>query len=141
MKRCSEALGWEPGAALTAGERKGGGGGEGGKGSRGVGLGARGIESPAPLTPFTPPPSLPGKLVSALAFAQEQVTVPGSCTVCACALNAERGTLEVANLGDSGLRVLRGGSVVFATKQQEHQVGLRVLRAGGGGRPNSRRTR
>ena len=48
--------------------------------------------------------------------------MPGSCTVCACALNAERGTLEVANLGDSGLRVLRGGSVVFATKQQEHQV-------------------
>ena len=57
-----------------------------------------------------------------MGYAQDQVTTPGSCTVCLCALNQDRGTLEVANLGDSGLRVVRGGQVIFATRQQEHQV-------------------
>ncbi len=45
--------------------------------------------------------------------------VPGSSTACVAALRAG-GLLEVASLGDSGLRVVRGGRVVFRSQVQEH---------------------
>lgn len=55
------------------------------------------------------------RLVAAMASAQAQVQVPGSCTACIAGLDVQRGTLEAANLGDSGCRVVRGGRVVFST--------------------------
>ncbi|GAX77229.1 hypothetical protein CEUSTIGMA_g4675.t1 [Chlamydomonas eustigma] len=64
------------------------------------------------------------KLVSSMAYAQDQVKVPGSCTACLFSISSSRNTLEVANLGDSGLRVIREGAVVFATRQQEHQFNM-----------------
>lgn len=47
-----------------------------------------------------------------------QTTERGSSTACIAALNGD--LLNVSNLGDSGLLVLRGGKVAFHTPQQQH---------------------
>eukprot|EP00955_Chlamydomonas_euryale_P104632 365580-Chlamydomonas_euryale.AAC.14 len=65
-----------------------------------------------------------GQLISALAYAQAAVELPGSCTACVASVGPAGRTLEVANLGDSGCRVVRGGAVVFATRPQEHQFNM-----------------
>jgi len=48
----------------------------------------------------------------------------GSCCVCVGCIDGERGILKVANLGDSGAIVIRRGSVVFRTPEQEHEFGF-----------------
>lgn len=68
-----------------------------------------------------------GQLINSLSLAQSQVTVPGSCTACLCSLFNDGiggATIEVANLGDSGLRVVRNGSIAFSTRPQEHQFNM-----------------
>ena len=50
---------------------------------------------------------------------QATTKLPGSSTACL-ALLRPGGSLEVVNVGDSGLRVIRGGRVVWATRVQEH---------------------
>ncbi|GFR43147.1 hypothetical protein Agub_g4170 [Astrephomene gubernaculifera] len=45
-------------------------------------------------------------------------TVRGSSTACVAVLNGD--SLAVSNIGDSGLLILRGGSVAFHTPQQQH---------------------
>ena len=100
-------------------------------------MGGNVIEIPSP-SPLTPVPQIPfldaanatigsGQLINSLSTAQSQVTIPGSCTVCLCSLFNDGiggASIEVANLGDSGLRVIRNGSVVFSTRPQEHQFNM-----------------
>ena len=50
---------------------------------------------------------------------QASTKLPGSSTACVAQLRSG-GTLEVVNLGDSGLRLVRAGCVEFATGVQEH---------------------
>lgn len=45
--------------------------------------------------------------------------VQGSSTACIAVLKDDQ--LHVANLGDSGVWLVRAGKVVFATTQQQHQ--------------------
>jgi len=76
------------------------------------------------------PPSPPSRVgiddpVSVLrrAFARlwtVPVPVKGSATACIAQLDRNTGELSVANLGDSGLIVLRNGSVILATEPQHH---------------------
>lgn len=51
---------------------------------------------------------------------QATTKLPGSATACLAALGPG-GSLEVVNLGDSGLRLVRGGRVAWASLAQEHQ--------------------
>lgn len=67
--------------------------------------------------------SLPGaaqdpRLV--LEAAHAQVQAEGACTAVVAALESRSGKLRIANLGDSGLRVLRGGRICFATPVLQH---------------------
>lgn len=55
----------------------------------------------------------------ALVYAQNRALVLGSSTACVAVMKGFS-TLEIANLGDSGLRILRDGKIIFATKVQEH---------------------
>ncbi|GIL76563.1 hypothetical protein Vretifemale_6067, partial [Volvox reticuliferus] len=69
-----------------------------------------------------------------LAEAQDAVRTIGSCTACVAVLGekapaaADKGpggqVLSIANLGDSGCRVVRRGSLVLATSAQEHQFNM-----------------
>jgi len=52
-------------------------------------------------------------------FNQATTKLPGSSTACVARLRAG-GKLEVVNVGDSGLRVVRGGKLVWASGVQEH---------------------
>lgn len=54
----------------------------------------------------------------------------GSCTVCVAAVPPGSTALQAANIGDSGLRVIRRGKVVLAT---EPQVRMQARAGGGGG--------
>ena len=45
--------------------------------------------------------------------------MPGSATMVVARLDGETGTLDVCNLGDAGLRVLREGRVVATTQDQQ----------------------
>lgn len=58
-----------------------------------------------------------------LNFAQLCAFKPGSATALVAVLKPG-GRLDVANLGDCGTKVLRGGKVVFATKPQQHAFNL-----------------
>lgn len=57
----------------------------------------------------------PGPALSVLQSAHQRTSEPGSCTVIV-ALLQPGGQLSVANLGDTELRVVRGGRVAFKTK-------------------------
>ncbi|GAQ92213.1 hypothetical protein KFL_009470050 [Klebsormidium nitens] len=57
---------------------------------------------------------------SVLEAAHAGVRAAGACTAVVAALEGGPGKLRVANLGDSGLRVLRGGRVCFATPVLQH---------------------
>jgi protein phosphatase PTC7 len=52
---------------------------------------------------------------SVLEAAHKGVQAQGACTAVVAALDSGSGKLRVANLGDSGLRVLRRGRICFAT--------------------------
>lgn len=52
-----------------------------------------------------------------LDYAQASTQLAGSATACIAVLRPG-GLLEVANLGDSGLRVIRQGRIVFSTEPQ-----------------------
>lgn len=47
--------------------------------------------------------------------------VPGSATFVVASLQHSTAVLDVANVGDSGIRVVRKGAVVLATTQKQHQ--------------------
>ncbi|MCO5583191.1 hypothetical protein L7F22_037099 [Adiantum nelumboides] len=55
-----------------------------------------------------------------LAKAHEATSAIGAATAIIAILEKETGVLHVANLGDCGLRVVRGGKIVFATLTQQH---------------------
>jgi len=50
--------------------------------------------------------------------------VPGSATMVLAQLDQGTGMLEVANLGDAGLRVFRNGQVVLATTDQQYEFDM-----------------
>ena len=56
----------------------------------------------------------------ALAVAHALTRLPGSATACIARLDPASGLLDAANLGDSGLLLLRGGAVVFRTPALQH---------------------
>lgn len=45
---------------------------------------------------------------------------PGSCTATIVVVNPTTYTLNIANIGDCGVRIIRDGALVFETKVQEH---------------------
>ncbi|KAG2486633.1 hypothetical protein HYH03_014689 [Edaphochlamys debaryana] len=55
-----------------------------------------------------------------LADAHVAVRHPGSATFCVALLAPGSNDLHVANLGDSGVRIFRGGQIVFETRAQAH---------------------
>ena len=65
-------------------------------------------------TPARPCPP-PGAAFTVLQSAHQRTSEPGSCTVIVAVLQPG-GQLSVANLGDTELRVVRGGRVAFKTK-------------------------
>ena len=56
-------------------------------------------------------------------YAHESTVMPGSSTVCV-AVMKPGAKLQVANLGDSGVRVVRDGRVVFASAAQQHMFNM-----------------
>lgn len=56
----------------------------------------------------------------ALAYAQKQAVVLGSCTICI-GLLREGNVMEFANLGDCGFRIIREGRTVHASEVQQHK--------------------
>jgi protein phosphatase PTC7 len=50
----------------------------------------------------------------------ERTDAPGSCTATIVVVNPTTYTLNVANIGDCGVRIIRDGALVFETKVQEH---------------------
>jgi len=50
----------------------------------------------------------------------ETTDAPGSCTATIVVVNPTTYTLNVANIGDCGVRIIRDGALVFETKVQEH---------------------
>eukprot|EP00798_Chlamydomonas_sp_ICE-L_P015914 gene15914-22048_t len=62
-------------------------------------------------------------VIDILEFAQASISSPGSCTVCLAVLRPT-GVLDVANLGDAGVRVIRGTKLAFSTTAQEHQFNM-----------------
>eukprot|EP00892_Ulva_mutabilis_P007620 jgi/Ulvmu1/522/UM001_0530.1 len=57
--------------------------------------------------------------IDALTAAHDVVNVPGTCTAIVARM-LDESHLEVANLGDSGLRIIRDGEIVFATESLQH---------------------
>ncbi|GMH45571.1 hypothetical protein BSKO_13528 [Bryopsis sp. KO-2023] len=58
-----------------------------------------------------------------LRYAYERVKIPGSATTIIATLKPD-GELEMANVGDCGLRVIRDGNCVFATKPHVHEFNM-----------------
>ncbi|KAL6764776.1 serine/threonine protein phosphatase [Haematococcus lacustris] len=56
----------------------------------------------------------------ALHSAHSNTKVPGSATACVMQLDQNRGTLEAANLGDSGFVVIRQGKVIAKSRPLQH---------------------
>eukprot|EP00798_Chlamydomonas_sp_ICE-L_P010107 gene10107-8009_t len=61
--------------------------------------------------------------IEVMEFAQASIDLEGSCTVCVSIMRPE-GKLEVANLGDAGIRIVRGNKVVHTTRVQEHRFNM-----------------
>lgn len=64
---------------------------------------------------FLSDPDRPRNLIQLMEFAHETSKSPGSATMCVAVVHPE-GLLEIANLGDCGVRVIRGTKCVFATE-------------------------
>lgn len=64
---------------------------------------------------FTSAADFPHNLLNMLEHAHEVAKSPGSATMCVAFVQPD-GLLEVANLGDSGVRVIRGTKCVFSTE-------------------------
>jgi len=60
---------------------------------------------------------------AAMARAQAAAAVPGSATFVLAAMR-DGSTLDVANVGDAGVRVVRDGRVVMASEPQQHQFDM-----------------
>lgn len=56
--------------------------------------------------------------------AQESAKVPGSATFVVATLDGLQSRLDVANVGDTGVRVIRNGEVILETPQQQHQFDM-----------------
>jgi len=56
-------------------------------------------------------------------YAHNSTVMPGSSTVCL-AVMKPGGKLEVANLGDSGVRIVRNGQIIFASAAQQHMFNM-----------------
>ncbi|KAH8338831.1 hypothetical protein KR074_001843, partial [Drosophila pseudoananassae] len=52
---------------------------------------------------------------------EQPTPVVGSCTACIVALDRATGILHAVNLGDSGFMVVRGGTVVCRSEEQQHE--------------------
>ncbi len=61
-----------------------------------------------------------GSAVRALAAAHAATRLPGSATACIARLCSEERVLDVANLGDSGLVLIRNGEIIFQTPALQH---------------------
>uniref|UniRef100_A0A6V3UN66 Protein phosphatase n=1 Tax=Lotharella globosa TaxID=91324 RepID=A0A6V3UN66_9EUKA len=55
-----------------------------------------------------------------LAYAQENTALPGASTATVLQLNGTTGVVRYANVGDSGIRLIRGDKVVFASEPLMH---------------------
>jgi hypothetical protein len=70
------------------------------------------------LTPARLPP-----LLQVIKYAQLCTYKPGSSTMCV-AMMRPSGVLQIANVGDCGVRIVRRGSIVFETSPQQHDFNL-----------------
>lgn len=61
-------------------------------------------------------------LVDAIDEAHRRISIPGSATVCA--FRFDGGKLTLAALGDSQVKVVRGGLVAFATEPLQHEFNM-----------------
>uniref|UniRef100_A0A7S0QYV8 Protein phosphatase n=1 Tax=Pyramimonas obovata TaxID=1411642 RepID=A0A7S0QYV8_9CHLO len=61
---------------------------------------------------------------SIMTSAMKRAKVPGSATMVLAQLRPETGVLEVANLGDAGLRVFRKGQLVMKTTDQQYEFDM-----------------
>ncbi|KAG1664831.1 hypothetical protein FOA52_007089 [Chlamydomonas sp. UWO 241] len=55
--------------------------------------------------------------------AHQETVMPGSSTICVCVMKPG-GKMSVANLGDSGVRLIRDGRIVFASTAQQHMFNM-----------------
>mmetsp|Transcript_33569 Transcript_33569/g.99949 ORF Transcript_33569/g.99949 Transcript_33569/m.99949 type:complete len:728 (-) Transcript_33569:879-3062(-) len=55
--------------------------------------------------------------------AHQLTVMPGSSTICVCVMKPN-GKMHIANLGDSGVRLIRGGRIVFASTAQQHMFNM-----------------
>eukprot|EP00924_Labyrinthula_sp_SR-Ha-C_P015160 maker-scaffold_9-snap-gene-10.0-mRNA-1 protein AED:0.26 eAED:0.26 QI:0/0/0/0.28/1/1/7/0/314 len=53
----------------------------------------------------------------------KEADIKGSCTACCAVVDGLTSRLRIANLGDSGVALIRQGAVVFRTREQEHNFG------------------
>lgn len=67
-----------------------------------------------------PPPSPLALPQEALDVAHRATQFPGSSTACVLRLDAARGTLDAANLGDSGFLIVRNGQLHFQSPAMQH---------------------
>ena len=65
-------------------------------------------------------PAQPRTAVEALDVAHRATQLPGSATACLLRLDAARGLLDAANLGDSGFLIIRGGRLHFQSPAMQH---------------------
>lgn len=72
----------------------------------------------AELTPALLPP-----LLQVIKYAQLCTYKPGSSTMCVAVMRPS-GKLQIANVGDCGVRIVRSGSIVFETAPQQHDFNL-----------------
>jgi len=60
----------------------------------------------------------------AIAKAQSRAKVPGSATMVLAKLDSSNNTLDVCNIGDAGLRIIRKGKVVQSTTEQQYEFDM-----------------
>eukprot|EP00741_Cyanophora_paradoxa_P019185 tig00021123_g18521.t2 len=58
--------------------------------------------------------------IMAMHYALSKVEAPGSSTCCVAILDGDQHVLHGANLGDSGIMVLRGSDIVYRSPEQQH---------------------
>lgn len=66
-------------------------------------------------------------VILAMDEAHKQTKAAGSATLCVAAFDEKRGRLTVASLGDSQVKIVRGGRVVFASGEINRERGIDVL--------------
>ena len=76
--------------------------------------------APAAAAAAAAAPAQPRTAVEALDVAHRATQLPGSATACLLRLDAARGLLDAANLGDSGFLIIREGRLHFQSPAMQH---------------------